>query len=82
VRLDGAVRAVCSLCELVPSWPEIVSGGGDTGALLDALSIEPLLCILEKNHGYRLDGQRLGWVNYDSQGGRAGHTISGKRPTV
>ena len=69
VRPDGAIRAVCSLCELVPSWPEIVSGGGDTGALLDALSIEPLLCMLEKNHGYRRHGQRLGWVNYNSQGG-------------
>ena len=68
-RPDGAVRAICSLSELAPSWPEIHSGGGGTEALLNALSLPTLLCILEKDHSYRPCGHRLGIVSYDSQKG-------------
>ena len=65
VRPDGAVRGVCNLYELAPSWTEdLDGGGGDTEAFVNALSIEPLLCILEKDHSYRRHDQRLGFVNY------------------
>jgi hypothetical protein len=80
VRPDGAVRGVCNLYEPAPSWTEDFDGSGDTEAFVNALSIEPLLCVLEKDHSYRRHDQRLGFVNYrNSQGGPDTLTVSNDR---
>jgi hypothetical protein len=67
VQANGAIRVICSVCELAPSRPEIRRGDGGFHALLKELSLESLLCILGTDHGYRRGFHRPGFVDYDPQ---------------
>jgi hypothetical protein len=70
VRPNGVDCVLGALHDIAPSWWEVPRSAGDTSAVIKGPSFETLLCILEKDHGYRRDVDRLGCVDFKSQGSK------------
>jgi hypothetical protein len=68
VRPNGVDCVLGALHDIAPSWWEVPRSAGDTSAVIKGLSFETLLCILEKDHSYRRNVDRLGCVDSRSQG--------------